>query len=286
MPRADAILTADWHLRLDNPICRIDNLFEAQLKKIEYISKLQKRHRCPILHSGDLFHYWKPSPELLSILIDVLPEQFYTVYGNHDLAQHNIKLAHKSGIYLLEKAGALTVLDGTHWDQEVTPSLYFPKIEQSILVWHKMVWQDAKPYPGCTSPNAIHHLKNNPEFTLIVTGDNHTPFVESYENRLLVNPGSLSRQSADQIDFKPRVYLWYAESNTVEPVYLPIDEEAVSRDHIDIVDEKFERVNAFVDKLNGDWEVEVEFEKNLESMLEVNQIKKVVKNIIYAGMEI
>ena len=64
--QASAILCGDVHLREDSPICRTDDVWAAQWKKIDFISDLQKTHDCPVLCSGDLFDYWKPVYQHLS----------------------------------------------------------------------------------------------------------------------------------------------------------------------------------------------------------------------------
>ncbi|KKL99820.1 hypothetical protein LCGC14_1810530, partial [marine sediment metagenome] len=86
--KPDLILTSDWHLREDTPICRTDDFWSAQWNKVDQVMALQSKYDCPILHAGDLFHHWKPSPYLLSETIDHLQgSRFYTVYGQHDLPQ-------------------------------------------------------------------------------------------------------------------------------------------------------------------------------------------------------
>ena len=110
-----AILTSDWHLREDTPICRTDDYWNAQWKKVNFISKLQEKYDCPVIHAGDLFDKWKPSPWLLSTTISILPKKFYTIFGQHDLPQHSLDLEHKSGINTLRQAKSLTVIDGYHW---------------------------------------------------------------------------------------------------------------------------------------------------------------------------
>ena len=63
MRTADAIITADIHLRETSPQCRTDDYWKAQEDKIEFLKELQhKHHDCPILDGGDLFDQWKPSP--------------------------------------------------------------------------------------------------------------------------------------------------------------------------------------------------------------------------------
>ena len=283
----DAILTGDWHLREDTPVCRTDDFQAAQWKKVQLISELQKTYNCPVIHSGDLFHHWKPSPWLLSKTIDALPQQFKTIYGNHDLPQHNIELEDKTGIYALWRANRLEILSGTHWLDN--PELAdFPSIEikgRPVLVYHVMTYQGKKPWPGCTDPMGVALLRKYPEYDLILTGHNHIPFVETHKNRLLVNPGSIMRQFADQIDHRPRVYLYNASENTATPYYLPIEEGVVTREHLQTEEERNNRMEAFITRLNSDWETSLSYEANLESFFAANQIRQSVKDIIYKSME-
>jgi len=278
-----AIHTADWHIRENVPIAYVREFDDDQWEAVDFVAELQKKYDCPVKHSGDLFDHWKPSPELLSKLIEHIPDKFETVYGNHDLPQHNLELAHKCGAYTLAQAKAIKILDGTHWGQE-------PIGYNKVLVWHIMVYKDVEPFPGCTAPKASRLLKKYPQYDLIVTGDNHQAFVEEYDGRLLVNPGSLMRHTAIQYDFHPRVYLWYAESNTVEPIFLPFHQEAISREHLQHVEERDSRLTAFVSSLNllndPDKSIFKSFEENVEVFKHTNpDVSKNVISIIYKAME-
>ena len=149
------ILTSDWNLREDQPICRTDDFWKAQWNKVIEISKLQEKYNCPVLHAGDLFHHWKPSPWLLSFAIAELPKQFYTVFGQHDLPQHNLELSNKSGINTLVQAGVLSVIKGGSWGEEPEKEMIYPKQRKWIGVWHKFVWDGKKiPWPGCDEMTA------------------------------------------------------------------------------------------------------------------------------------
>ena len=79
--KPDAILCADMHLRSDQPVARMDSYWETQFVKLNFIWQLQREQHCPILHAGDLFNHWKPSPHLLTKTMTHLPDAFYTVYG-------------------------------------------------------------------------------------------------------------------------------------------------------------------------------------------------------------
>lgn len=285
MRKVSAILTSDWHLRETVPVCRTDDFWKVQVNKVNFIHALQRKYDCPVIHAGDLFHYWKPSPYLLSMSINNLPDQFVTVYGQHDLPQHNLNLKEKSGIYVLESANRLTVLDGCSWGQ--TPKTASLEIGgRKILVWHNFTYVGKDPWPGITSPKAYLLLEKYKQFDLIVTGDNHQSFTFNNQNgNLLVNPGSLTRQNADQIDFQPKVYLWYADDNSVETVDVPIEKNVISREHIEVIQNRNDRIDAFVEKLQTDFSATVSFEKNIDLFFQTNRVRKDVKEIIYTNME-
>jgi len=292
-----AILTSDWHLREDTPICRTDNYWETQWKKVDFISKLQEEYNCLVIHAGDLYDRWKITTYLSKETAKHLPNKFYTIYGQHDLPQHNIKLSERCGIDLLLEVGRLNVLPNTHWGQipdKIKPSLHLIKEDKQtkkfiwkrkILVWHIMNYQGKLPWPGCDAPMAAKLLRKYPQYDLILTGDNHKTFHEEHEGRLLVNPGSLMRMDADQINHKPCVYLWFAEDNTVQKVFLPIEDNVISREHIERKEERDNRIDAFVSRLDGTWKADMSFEDNLEAFFKANSIRESVKEIIYHSLE-
>lgn len=289
----DAILCGDIHLREDTPICRTDNFWEAQWKKIDFISDLQKKYTCPVLCSGDLFDYWKPSPMLLSWATEHIPDQFHTIYGQHDLPQHSMELAYKSGLYNLWKNDKLEILNYNMHLKYTVDGCSFGSIpidcekrgNQQVLVWHKMVYQGKLPWPGCTDPLGASLLRKYPQYSIIITGDNHKPFVEEYKGRLLVNVGSMMRTTADQINYKPCVWLWYAETNTVVPVYLPIEKDVISREHLDIQEQRDNRIDSFISRLDTDWKASLSFEDNLTIFEKENKVRKSVMDIIYKSLE-
>jgi predicted phosphodiesterase len=285
--KPDLILCSDMHLREDSPTCFIGDWHQEQWKAVEFVRNLQAKYKCPVIHAGDLFHHWKPSPSLISQALWFLPEQFYTIYGQHDLPQHSLELKSKSGLHTLEVAGKIKVLSECHFGQEPNKgSLFFPNREtdRTVLVWHHLTYINP-PYPGATGGNAIATLRKYSQFDLIVTGDNHQSFYTTYEGRILVNPGNLTRQVADQADFQPRVALWYADTNTIEWVNIPIQEGVITREHIEVKQQRDSRIDAFISKLDGDWVAGMSFEENLEAFFSKNQTRESVKQIIYTAIE-
>lgn len=289
--KVDYILTADWHLREDCPICFTGDWEKYQWETVKFISELQKKYNCPVLHSGDLFHNWKPSPALLSMASLLLPKEFYSVYGNHDLPQHNMSLSQKSGLYNLIINGVINILDdgseveGCSWGASFLPLNEVYMKDESILVWHKMTYQNQIPYPGCEEPKATKLLRKYNAYNLIVTGDNHQSFVAEYDGRLLVNPGCITIQDASMLDHEPSVYLYSKANNTAKRVKIPQDSAEFSTDHIEIVKEKNERIESFISKLKSGWKVELDFEENLKRFQKKNKIKQSIMEIIYKSMD-
>ncbi len=282
----DAILTSDWHLRDTIPACRTDEYEAAQWRKIRHIAMQQKKYGCPIYHAGDLFDHWKPSPYLIAKALQYLPELFHTIYGNHDLPQHNLDLAEKCGIYALEAAGRLTVLDGVHWGYKPDGDISAEIKGRKILVWHTMTYQGKIPYPGCTDTPSAGLLRKYKEYDLILTGHNHQQFVEQHEGRVLLNPGAIFRQESDEAEFEPKIWFYYASTNEVIPYIIPHEKGVVSRpENVVRVDERNDRIDAFISKLDADWEGDVSFEQNLEIAIKENEVEAEVRKIIYKAIE-
>lgn len=97
-------------------------------------------------------------------------------------------------------------------------------------------------------------------FDLVVSGDNHQPFVtESSDGRLLVNPGSLTRQAADEAH-QPRVYIFDTEMRKLEEHKFDIDPGAVTDIHLVTEHQREDRLTNLIevfqkgatDSLEGD----------------------------------
>lgn len=301
----DAILTADWHLRLDNPECRTDNIWTTLKNKINFIweilNELETRHGYtpPILFAGDLFNRFNPTIELVNLTLRCIPELIGTP-GNHDLPAHRIEGLNRSGIGLLNWAEKILLFDEIatisrkEWNFRVTGFPFDSPLapctdvsnKKSVAIIHQFVYHGRKPFPGATGgAHAI--MKKLEGYDLILSGDNHQPFTyKNKEGQLIVNPGSLSRQTAAQIDHKPRIYLWYADVNEAVPVYIPIDTNAVSRKHIEIVKERESRIEAFVQRLttNTSLAEELNFEHSMRTFLRENEVSRAVKTIILNAM--
>lgn len=285
----DAIVIGDPHIRETKPRARMDEYFPAQWDKLKQILALGQKYKCPIICVGDFFDHWKPSPALLNQVLDIFQEfpdvTFLTIYGNHDLPQHNLELSEKSGLATLQKAGVIGILPGTHWGETPFGESNLEIKGRKIAVWHIMTYMAGRlPYPGCEGMSAQGILKRYSKYDAIFTGHNHKPFKAiTDDGRLLLNAGSWLRQSVSE-EHEPCVWLYDAENNKVFKHVLQHEKNVISREHIDKVEERDERIQAFISKLDTDVEA-LSLEENLEQIITKNKISKQVKTIIYEAIE-
>jgi predicted phosphodiesterase len=290
-----AILTGDIHLRDTCPISRKDNYWLAQEKKIIFIMDLQEKYGIPIIDSGDLLHKAYSSPFLESWAINNLPPMI-TIPGNHDLPNHNLDLFHKSSLSVLNSALNMRVIREPKEGAFIGGGIYiygfyygckqefkniksFESTKRKVAIIHDMVYE-SEIDPNIPGQKSISLLKKFKDADLILTGHNHKNFVVEYQKRLLVNVGSMMRMTADQIDYQPKIYLWYADNNTLEEIYLPIEKDVIDRNQLDRIQEKDKRLLSFVERINDNFEISLSFNSNLENYFKKNKTRKAVQDII------
>ena len=292
MKQVDAILTADIHLTETTPISRTDNYIEAQDRKLAFLKQLETQYDCPVIDAGDIFDYWKASPWLIARAYKNLPSEIYIIPGNHDLPEHSMQQYEKSALHVLEVALAIRRLSKTPYDRRdftIAGFAYGEKLEDvnaDIVVIHDLVYEGNPPWPNAVGyqPKDLFKIFTKPR--LILTGHYHMALVaKSKDGRLVVNPGSMMRMTIVQKDYKPRCYLYNFDDNEVEPVYFPIEEEVFDDRHIVEPKEKEERLSAFIEKLNMEWDLRLSFRANLETFFKKNKVNKKVEELIWQSLE-
>jgi DNA repair exonuclease SbcCD nuclease subunit len=292
--KPSAILTADLHLHDKAPSCRKDDFMQTQANKIKFLRFLQDKYNIPVLIAGDIFHKSKPTPELLRMAIELMPE-IIAIPGQHDLPNHSIDLYDKSGLSVLEAAGVATVLinrNGAFYDGKDFTITGFPfgvepeplkekTIKRSIVMIHELVVYSQQPWPGAEAEKARGILKKLKNYDLILSGDNHQQFTLEHQNRLLVNPGPIFRTNALMTEYQPKVYLWFAENNSIEEVLIPIEKDVIIYEALEKQKEKDARIEAYIEKIQEDYTVDLNFKDKLETedWKLVVKLKKIV-NII------
>lgn len=312
MSKPIAILTADIHLRDTQPICRTDNYWEAQSKKLSFIKILQNDLNLPIIDAGDIFHKAKSSPFLEGFAMKNFPNNVFTIPGNHDLPNHKLDDIFNSSLNVLSvhKEDLKVLLDNTYSFLQNVPNrknknvdrkqitlVPFPygkeikdyglskeKFDIHMAIIHTLVLSpDEDEWFGGKGDYARAILKKFPCYDLILTGHNHKSFVVEHEGRLLVNPGSMMRYAANQINHKPCIYLWF-DDNHIEEIFIPIEKDVISRAHLETQKKKDERIASFVEQVKTDYKMEFSFENNMDLFFLNNEVDKPVKEIINESM--
>jgi len=91
--------------------------------------------------------------------------------------------------------------------------------------------------------------------------------------------------SADQANYQPFCFLYYADTNTVEPVPFPMSRDVHSERYIRAKQEQNVRIEAYIERINRDWDKGLSFEQNLETFFEKNQTPTSVRGIIWQSLE-
>jgi DNA repair exonuclease SbcCD nuclease subunit len=297
---ADANLTADLHIRGDIPVCRTDNYLESQFKKLEFIFELCKQENAPLLVAGDIGNKSQWSNWLLEKTISLINKyniDIICIPGQHDLPEHRLEYWQKSGCGVLHGGYSIFVIQEEQiindkfilfpfpYGKKITSPKYDKDIPK-IAITHQMVIENKKLWPDQIAPEGNALLKKHPEYSLILSGDNHFPFIAECHGRLLVNPGSMMRMTAAQIEHTPRVYKWFADTNTVKAVYLPIEKGVITRLHIEDKEIRDKRMDAFVSRMTDDFEIGLSFSQNMEEYFRANRTKQSIKDKTWAAMEV
>lgn len=297
MKKPTAIIFSDLHLRDTQPICRKDDFWETQKKKMDWLRSFHQNigSDIPVLCGGDVFHEWKTSPKLINMAIDHLPKNMISIPGNHEMPSHTFSRMDESGYNTLMR------VTKTGWrkpfqldDLDIHFFPYGSELKSiksssmiSIALVHHFVYKGRKPFPGqLTGVKSL--LKKLKGYQLVITGDNHHPFTYKTDDQLLINPGCFSRQKADEAAIRPRIYIWYAEDNSFDIEYVPIEdsEEVISRKHLEQIEYKNEKIELFVGRLNENIEAQFDFKSNMKQYLKGNpKIKKLTKTKIQEAME-
>lgn len=296
----DAILCADLHIRADTPLCRTDDYFKAQENKVNFIFGLALNHLCPILIAGDLGDKSQWPNWLLEWFSDKILHygiSLFVIPGQHDLPNHKLDNWRKSGIGVLSSSNIINLsfyadeiynhnffIDSFPYGKLIDGKKENNKDYSLIAIAHQMVIENKPLWPDQKAPKGHELLKKFPQYDLILTGDNHNPFVSEYEGRLLVNPGSMMRMKSNQEDHKPRVYIWYKDTNTVEPVYLPIEDNVISREHIEREQSKDKRIKMYAEKVKEEEDIELSYKDNMKEYFGSTRVRKTVKDKVWESI--
>jgi len=279
------IFFSDFHLRSDRPLCRParENFLKTQRLKLEWILEQAKKYRAVLCFAGDLFHTSSPSYACVNMLLETILEAKKTIDiaipGNHDLPYHNPKLIEDSAYGLCRNSRIIAQegVDGFEY------SFQDPVTECWVKIIHRYVYKVTPPvWADDSTKSAAAIMNENRKMTVIVSGDNHKGFLVQQGKRFLINPGCVTRSTALEAKYKPRVYLWNAEKNTVKPLWIPLRFELNPDQLIDEINAK-SKMTAFIASLGSkEIDTSISFLDNLQKIIftQKNNLDPGVRSLI------
>ena len=229
------IATGDWHIRATAPRTRLDNYADTQYQKIAWICEQAEKHDADIVIAGDVFDLPRCPLWLLNRyakLFKALKINIYAVPGQHDMHQHNPDIS-TTALGLFFYTGLITRIEyvdgplfGYGFGQE-----WF-KAEGSVVA-HLGVTPGDPPFFLQDAISAKALMKAHPKVNLFITGDYHQPHVRKDKDRVLINTGTIMRNTKAMKDFKPRVTLVDRRSNRIEDVlYIPVKHDNIFNERL------------------------------------------------------
>jgi DNA repair exonuclease SbcCD nuclease subunit len=217
----------------------------------------------------------------------------YSIPGNHDLKYHNIQNYADSTFSILANTGKLKYAPRFDYkdDTVVTCVPFGTSLKDipervndkfNILMLHYFVYQEALPFDThtCTTNELLTKL----DYDLIITGDNHQTLIATVDDRTLINPGSISRQKADEATNKPCVFLYNIKTRTYKQVFLDCETEVITREHIEKETEREYRFEAFINKAKVTNETTMDVDDDLQKYFQENNTdQEVIEILMKAG---
>lgn len=246
------LLTADWHLRGDAPICRgnPDNWLDDQRKSVEQLYGIGIAHHCDeVWIIGDLFHRSVTATEATNQALALLKRfnvRTKVLEGNHDLRHHAFSNRDKSTIGAIFSLNNVCELrSGTYTDcvmvgttdpyescvrVQAYPFGMEPEKIPSCDIWctHQLVYpdEDSRPLIKDENGNPIkkgvlaEELLERSDARLILTGDYHHTFVKHFGDRTVMACGCLNIQARDMADYTPCCYILDTSDFSLEKIEL------------------------------------------------------------------
>lgn len=289
-------MIGDLHFRSTVPEARLDDYLDNQDKLIKFLKKISEDHT--IICSGDVVHRARERQDALGFtnyLIDTLP-YMWGILGNHDLLDHSFSQLNKTTMGTLINASSYgllsadTVLElergvyayGFSYGVEIQHNKVY-KDNTNIAVYHGMVMEE--PNDFFDGHIALDLLKEFPEYDIILTGDNHKGFVVEHEGRILINPGSLKRDTADQIDHVPYVYTYDTITKKLDKIPVPIENDIISRDHLEAKKERDARIEALSEKFGEVRTINLDYFDNVINFMKQTKVEDWTQDRVKEWME-
>lgn len=257
---------ADLHLRRSVPRCRPQDKeiwFAHQQERIRWLFSFEDG---AIVIAGDIFDAAIMDPLIFNMFADEVNTRKNPVYympGNHDLLNHNHAQLDASTVGILSRISGNILPMGEFCDyipfggKEIIPGR-----NHSILCIHQLVF----PNKGSAPPNtkgitAENLLTLYPQYSIILTGDNHSHFLYEKDGRYVLNPGCFTKQDVSYKD--EALSIFRVDGMDIKEIPLPPDNDCIEDAYIISAKEREDRGHALVEKLKSVKGRGFDFKKNV-----------------------
>lgn len=279
------IVSADWHLRDDRPLCRKDvNWLGQQEDDLTFIVNEANKRDAELIIAGDVYDVPRVSPSVSNMLVRVLSRAtvpIHIIAGNHSLQYHNQENLMNSSI------GALSLLEnlGIRYYECVDNSEdgifeHAVQISDEITIIHTLTFPNKDSVPFGAKAQAPEDLFKKYPTKYLITGDYHRNFLASENDRLLINPGCINIQTADMLDYQPVIYYLDTDTGFVDVISIPINREVLTDNHLTEKKERDNRITSFIETVKKHGMISLSFEDNLRKAITLNNVDSNVVSII------
>jgi hypothetical protein len=142
-----------------------------------------------------------------------------------------------------------------------------------VVFTHQLVFENeaAKP-PMAKGKTASDILADFPEADWIFVGDHHATWLAEHEGRKVVSAGNLICHTASDMERDANCAYIDLDAETVEWIKIPDDPAMLSREHLDKVEERENRLEAFLEKAKEAGGVELTFAGKLSARMGLEDI--------------
>jgi len=300
-------LLASGDMHLDGarvPICRTDDFYQAQVKALEYVNYLTEKYNAVRVDAGDITNVAvgksvSDAVKTQNLILEYI-DKLIAILGNHDLKNKSLDYIGESIIQTAITAGNIihvigkpylipdsnVMIHGFNYGEEIAhlADEYKNDGNTHIVLYHGFVDERENTLiGGLVAKDIVHEFYG--DYSFIITADHHKPFHYTYKGCTLINTGSLMRISANQIDYKPRVWKLDTKTKEFEPLYLPIEDNVISTEHLQVEKDRDERMESFVINMDEEYEITDIFEKNVKKYIIKNKYDKEDNILINRNVE-
>lgn len=310
----------DLHLTNHSPERRQDDYFQTILGKLRQAMDIFKGQGVHwIVQVGDFFDTPTVANRVKSAAIKLLLEynqRVLCIWGQHDITGHSAATLLNSPLAVLESAGAIQIVSGSECKglgainqtrEQPSPIQSAPQAylygapfgidvptpvphenALNILVTHQMIG-DRPLYPGQPLASPRVFLRGHPGYQLVLCGDYHYPFQDTYDGRVILNVGCLVRKNIKDVDMglQPAVATVDLETLTVERHPLQVVDASEAFDLTrEVKPEKDEAaLQRLVEDLRNSRAVEAGWQSILLRVLEEQKVGEDVRDVLSEAME-